>query len=165
MINVEPFDKPMVRGDLVVVDLGATYKDYWSDFMRMASIGTPTKEQRAFFDCDLAAQKAGVAVIRPGIPTKTIFQACADVIKEQGFAEHARIERVGHGVGLDVHEPPSIAYNSETLVEPGMVLTVEPIFFDRPDGKVGNFALEDVVAVTETGHEVLSTFPKDLWIA
>ncbi len=165
MINVEPFDKPMVRGDLVVVDLGATYKDYWSDFMRMASIGTPTKEQRAFFDCDLAAQKAGVAVIRPGIPTKTIFQACADVIKELGFAEHARIERVGHGVGLDVHEPPSIAHNSETLVEPGMVLTVEPIFFDRPDGKIGNFALEDVVAVTETGHEVLSTFPKDLWIA
>jgi len=165
MINVEPFDKPLQRGDLVIVDLGATYKDYWSDYMRMGSIGEPTKEQRAFFECDLASQKAGVAAIKPGVPTKTIFQACADVIKEMGFADHARIERVGHGVGLDVHEPPSIAFNSETIVEPGMVLTVEPIFFDRPDGKIGNFALEDVVAVTETGHEVLSTFPKELWIA
>jgi len=68
-------------------------------------------------------------------------------------------------VGLDVHEPPSIAHNSDTLVEQGMVLTVEPIFFDRPNGQIGNFALEDVVAVTEKGHEILSTFPKDLWIA
>lgn len=165
MINVEPFDKPLEPGDLVIVDLGATYKDYWSDFMRMASIGNPTEDQRAFFECDLAAQKAGVAAIRPGIPMRAIFQACVDVIKERGFAEHARLERVGHGVGLDVHEPPSIAHNSDTLVEPGMVLTVEPIFFDRPNGHIGNFALEDVVAVTEKGHEILSTFPKDLWIA
>ena len=87
------------------------------------------------------------------------------MIRERGFAEHARIERVGHGLGMDVHEPPSIAHNSETLVEAGMVLTVEPIFSDRPEGRIGNFALEDVVAVTATGHEVLSTFPKDLWIA
>lgn len=165
MINVEPFDKPLERGDLVVVDLGATYKDYWSDFMRMASIGQPTAEQRAFFECDLAAQQAGVAAIRPGVPMKAIFQACMDVIRERGFAEHARIERVGHGLGMDVHEPPSIAHNSETLVEAGMVLTVEPIFSDRPEGRIGNFALEAVVAVTATGHEVLSTFPKDLWIA
>lgn len=165
MINVEPFDKPLERGDLVVVDLGATYKDYWSDYMRMASIGTPTKDQRSFFECELAAQQAGVDAIRPGIATKEIFKACADVIKAMGFEQHARIERVGHGVGLDVHEPPSIAFNSETIVEPGMILTVEPIFFDRPDGKIGNFALEDVVLVTPNGQEVLSTFPKDLWIA
>ncbi len=164
MINVEPFDKPLQRGDLVVVDLGATYKDYWSDFMRMASVGEPTPEQRAFFACELAAQQAGVAAIRPGIPTRAIFQACWEVIREMGFAEHARIERVGHGVGLDVHEPPSIAVDGETVVEEGMVLTVEPIFSDRPDGRIGNFALEDVVVVTASGHEVLSTFPKDLWI-
>lgn len=165
MINVEPFDKPLEPGDLVVVDLGATYKDYWSDFMRMASVGGPTKEQRAFFECELASQSAGVAAIRPGVPAKEIFKACADVIKEMGFSEHARIERVGHSVGLDVHEPPSIAHNSDTIIEEGMVLTVEPIFHDRPDGKIGNFALEDVVVVTKTGHEVLSAFPKELYIA
>ncbi len=164
MINVEPFDKPLERGDLVVVDAGATYKDYWADFMRMASIGEPTADQRAFFECDLAAQQAGVAAIRPGIPVSQVFDACATVIEERGFASHAPIERVGHGVGLDVHEPPSIAHNSNTPIEEGMVLTVEPIFTDLPDGRIGNFALEDVVLVTRTGHEVLSTFPKDLWI-
>lgn len=165
MINVEPFDKPLERGDLVVVDAGATYKDYWADFMRMASIGGPSDDQRAFFECDLAAQRAGVAAIRPGLPMKAIFQACMDVITEMGFARHARIERVGHGLGMDVHEPPSIAHNSDTIIEEGMVLTVEPIFFDHPDGKIGNFALEDVVAVTKDGHEILSLFPKDLWVA
>lgn len=165
MINVEPFDKPLQRGDLVVVDAGATYKDYWADFMRMASIGEPSGEQRAFFECDLAAQTAGVEAIRPGVPMKAIYQACMHVITQMGFAEHARIERVGHGVGLDVHEPPSIAFNSETQIQEGMVLTVEPIFSDQPEGRIGNFALEDVVVVTKNGHEILSTFPKDLWIA
>lgn len=63
-----------------------------------------------------------------------------------------------------MHEPPSMARGSELVVQPGMVLTVEPVFWDRPDGKVGNFALEDVVVVTEEGHEVLSLFPKDLHI-
>lgn len=165
MINVEPFDKPLERGDLVIVDAGATYKDYWADFMRMACVGEPTDEQRRFFECDLAAQQAGVTALRPGVPVKTVFQACADVIAERGLAHHAPLERVGHGVGLDVHEPPSIARNGETLIEEGMVLTVEPIFTDQPDGRIGNFALEDVVAVTADGHEVLSTFPKDLWVA
>ena len=164
MINVEAFDKPLERGDLVIVDAGATYKDYWTDFMRMASIGEPTLEQRTFFDCNLAAQQSGVAAIRPGRPLKEIFNACAGVIKERGLAHHAPIERVGHGVGLDMHEPPSIASNSETLIEEGMVLTVEPIFTDQPDGRIGNFALEDVVVVTPTGHEIISRFPKDLWI-
>ncbi len=167
LVAIKPSGVPyetMKPSDLVVVDLGATYKDYWSDYMRMASIGEPTEEQRAFFACDLASQKAGVEAIRPGIPTKAIFQACADVIKAMGFEEHARIERVGHGVGLDVHEPPSIAFNGETIVEPGMVLTVEPIFFDRPDGKIGNFALEDVVAVTETGGKMtLTGSGTDIW--
>jgi len=93
-------------------------------------------------------QQAGVDVIRPGIALKEIFHACATVIKKWGLAAHAPIERVGHGVGLDMHEPPSIAYNSETIVEENMVLTVEPIFTDQPDGQIGNFALEDVVVVT-----------------
>jgi Xaa-Pro aminopeptidase len=164
MINVEAFMKPLERGDLVIVDAGATYRDYWTDFMRMGCVGEPTAEQRRFFDCELAAQQAGVDVIRPGIPLKEIFQACFGVIQEWGLAFHAPIERVGHGVGMDMHEPPSIARRSDAVVEEGMVLTVEPIFTDQPDGIIGNFALEDVVLVTATGHEVLSTFPKDLWI-
>ncbi len=164
MANVLAFDKPMVAGELVVVDSGAVYKDYWADFMRMSSIGEPTKEQRRFFDATLESQQAGVDKLAPGVTAHDIFSACNDVLVAHGLADYVTFERLGHGVGLDMHEPPSMARGSELVVRPGMVLTVEPVFWDRPDGKVGNFALEDVVVVTEEGHEVLSLFPKDLHI-
>ena len=164
MANVLAFDKPMRAGELVVVDSGAVYKDYWADFMRMSSIGEPTKEQRRFFDATLESQQAGVDKLAPGVTAHDIFSACNDVLVAHGLADYVTFERLGHGVGLDMHEPPSMARGSELVVRPGMVLTVEPVFWDRPDGKVGNFALEDVVVVTEEGHEVLSLFPKDLHI-
>ncbi len=164
MANVLAFDKPMTPGELVVVDSGAVYKDYWADFMRMSSIGEPTKEQRRFFDATLESQQAGVDKLAPGVTAHDIFSACNDVLVAHGLADYVTFERLGHGVGLDMHEPPSMARGSELVIQPGMVLTVEPVFWDRPDGKVGNFALEDVVVVTEEGHEVLSLFPKDLHI-
>jgi Xaa-Pro aminopeptidase len=165
MVNVDPFEKTMEPGDLVVVDVGANYKYYWSDFMRMACIGEPSSEQRRFFEAEISSQQAGVDVIQPGIELHEIFDACYQVLLDHGMKEHVPgLERVGHGVGLDVHEPPSIAKGSNVIAQPGMILTVEPIFWDKPNHEIGNFALEDVVLVTETGHEVLSTFPKDLYI-
>ena len=165
MVNVEPFDKPMNEGELVVVDVGGNYKHYWSDFMRMASVGKPSPEQLHFFEAELASQQAGVDMIRPGVKLHEIFDACYNVLLERGFEQHVPgLERVGHGLGLDVHEPPSIARGSEVIAQPNMILTVEPIFWDQPDHRIGNFAIEDVVLVTENGHEVLSTFPKELHI-
>lgn len=165
MVNVEPFDKPIVNGEIVVVDVGANYKYYWSDFMRMACMGEPSPDQKHFFEAELASQQAGVDVIEPGIKLGDIFDACYNELIERGFKEHVPgLERVGHGVGLDVHEPPSIARGSEVIAQPNMILTVEPIFWDQPNHAIGNFAIEDMVLVTETGHEVLSKFPKELYI-
>jgi Xaa-Pro aminopeptidase len=165
MVNVAPFEKPFERGDLIVCDVGANYNYYWSDFMRMACIGEPSAEQKRFFDAELASQQAGVDVIRPGVKLHEIYDACYKVLMERGMKEHVPgLERVGHGVGLDPHEPPSIGRGVQTLAEPGMMLTVEPIFWDKPDHVIGNFAIEDQILVTETGHEVLSTFSKNLYI-
>lgn len=165
MVNVEPYEKQMVPGDLVVLDVGANHHYYWSDFMRMASIGEPTAEQRRFIDANLAAQQAGIDVIRPGIALGDIFAACHEVLVDAGLAEHvSSLERVGHGVGLDMHEPPSIERGSTVPVEEGMVLTVEPIFWDKPDGRIGNFAIEDMVVVTSDGSELLSSYPRELHV-
>lgn len=165
MVNVSPFEKPLQPGDLVVVDVGANYNYYWSDFMRMASIGEPSAEQQRFFAAEIASQQAGVDAIRPGVKLHEIYDACYEVLMQHNMKEHVPgLERVGHGVGLDPHEPPSIGKGVETIAQPGMVLTVEPIFWDKPDHVVGNFAIEDQILVTETGHEILSTFPKDLYI-
>jgi Xaa-Pro dipeptidase len=165
MMNVLPFEKEFEQGDLIVADLGANFKYYWSDYMRMAALGEPTEQQRRFFDFDRASMMAGVDIIRPGITLGDIFDACYKVLIDGGLEEHVgSLERVGHGVGLDIHEPPSIARGSKVVVQPNMVLTVEPIFWDQPDAKIGNFAMEEVVRVTETGHEILSTFSNDLYV-
>jgi Xaa-Pro dipeptidase len=165
MMNVLPFEKPFDPGDLIVADLGANYKYYWSDYMRMACLGAPTAQQRHMFDVDRASMQAGVDAIKLGVPLGEIFDASYKVLIDGGLGEHVgQLERVGHGVGLDIHEPPSIAKGSKLLAEPGMVLTVEPIFWDLPDAKIGNFAMEEVVLVTDTGHEVLSTFSNDLYV-
>ncbi len=166
MMNVPPFDKPLEPGDLVVVDGGATLKDYWCDMMRMASIGEPTADQRHFFEVDLAAQKAGIDAVKPGAKVSEPCQAALDVILAAGLGEHApSLERVGHGLGLEVHEPPSLALGGEALIEPGMILTVEPIFSDLPNFQIGNFAMEQILLVTETGSELLTPFTDELWVA
>jgi Xaa-Pro dipeptidase len=166
MMNVPPFDKPFEAGDLVVVDGGAIVKDYWCDMMRMASIGEPSAEQRHFFDVDLAAQRAGMAAVKPGASVSEPCEAALEVIRSNGLGEHApSLERVGHGLGLEVHEPPSLALGGTTLIEPGMILTVEPIFSDLPDFSIGNFAMEQILLVTETGNELLTPFTDELWIA
>jgi Xaa-Pro aminopeptidase len=166
MMNVPPFDKALEPGDLVVVDGGAIVKDYWGDMMRMASIGEPSPEQRRFFDVDLEAQRAGMRAVRPGAPVSAPCQAALDVINDAGLGEHVpSLERVGHGLGLEVHEPPSLGLGGTALIEPGMVLTVEPIFSDLPDYAIGNFAMEQILLVTETGTELLTPFTDELWIA
>jgi len=132
--------------------------------MRMASIGEPTDEQRRMFEANLEAQKAGVAAVKPGATTGQIFDACYQVLAKHGLAEHFTTAGVGHSVGLFFHEPPRINKGGTIPVEPNMVLTVEPIWYDRPDHRIGNFAIEDMVLVTETGNEILSLYPKDLHI-
>jgi Xaa-Pro aminopeptidase len=88
------------------------------------------------------------------------------VIRDGGLGDHVpSLERVGHGLGLDVHEPPSLALGSEVVIEPGMILTVEPIFSDLPNFQIGNFAMEQILLVTETGTELLTPFTDELWIA
>jgi len=159
-------NKKLEPGDLVVVDAGATYRDYWCDMMRMASIGEPDPEAQRFFDVDLQAQRAGMAKIKPGAAAGDICKACLEVIQEAGLGEHApSLERVGHGLGMEVHEPPSLALGSEVEIQPGMILTVEPIFSDLPNYQLGNFAMEQIMLVTETGAELLTPFTDKLWVA
>ena len=165
MINVMPFDKPMEKGDLIVVDGGASYRYYNCDFMRMLSMGEPTDEQKRFYAVELESQSAGVAAMRPGATAHDVCKACLDVLDKHDFRKHApAMERIGHGLGLDVHEPPSMALGSEMVLQPGMILTSEPIFSDLPHYQLGNFAIEDVVLITETGHEVLTPLSKELYV-
>ncbi|MEW6574400.1 MAG: Xaa-Pro peptidase family protein [Bacillota bacterium] len=150
-------DKEVAEGDLVVVDCGAVVGHYRSDFTRTVAVASAAPWQEQIYQAVLAAQKAAIAAIRPGTEAGEVDRAARSVLDGYGFAE-AFSHSTGHGLGLAVHEEPRLAEGVETLLAPGMVVTVEPGVY--LPGK-GGVRIEDVVLVTEDGAEVLTAAPKE----
>ena len=140
------------RGDAVIIDTGHRWGMYCSDMTRTVFFGGVTEEQRRVYDIVNAANAAAEALVKPGVRLCDIDAAARDVIKAAGYGEYFT-HRTGHGIGIDVHEPPDVAATNTQLAEPGMVFSVEPGIY--LPGKFG-VRIEDLVAVTETGCEVLN---------
>lgn len=149
-------DKALEEGELVIVDVGVVLNRYCSDFTRTAVVKKAAPWQEELYRAVLAAQEAAIAAIRPGAAAGEVDRAARSVLAGYGYAE-AFGHSTGHGIGLSVHEEPRLAEGSDTILEPGMVLTVEPGVY--LPGK-GGVRIEDVVVVTATGAEVLTTSPK-----
>jgi Xaa-Pro aminopeptidase/Xaa-Pro dipeptidase len=164
MFNVLAFDKPLESGDLVVVDGGAKYKSYICDFMRLLSMGKPSDEYQRFFDAHIASQRAGVAALRAGVSVKEVFRTAMKPLEDAGVRKWAPFNYIGHGVGLDAHEPPHITGGGNFVLEEGMVLTMEPVLGDIKKGSIGMYATEDVVVIREGGCEMLTPIDKELRI-
>jgi Xaa-Pro aminopeptidase len=159
----KPHHRPSVRlvgrGDLVVLDFGATYEGYRSDMTRTVWVGEPaTAEQVRIYDVVAASQAAGVAAVRAGIPAADIDRVCRQVIGDAGWGEQF-VHGTGHGVGLDIHEAPSVASSSSDTLMPGHVVTVEPGVY-LPG--VAGVRIEDTVVVTDGGSDLLTFTPKEL---
>lgn len=152
MINAPPTDRKMQKGEMVCFDIGAGFHGYWSDVSRVLYVGEPTKRQREFHEAELEVFWAGVNAAKPGATCEDVDQACERKIKELGFSDYM-LHRTGHALGLDVHELPSVALGDKTVLQPGMVLTIEPGLYDF---SIGAWRIEDTVVVTETGCEVLT---------
>jgi Xaa-Pro aminopeptidase len=140
----------------VVLDFGVILKGYCSDMTRTVHIGKPLPAQRSAFEAVLAAQEAAVSTVRPGVTCAEVDEAARSVLRR------AKLDKwfshsTGHGVGLEIHEPPRVAASDKTTLETGMVITVEPGVY--LPGKFG-IRIEDMVAVTATGHQVLTAAPK-----
>jgi len=139
------------RGELIIVDLGATYEGYASDMTRTFSI-KPTRKQLKLMDVAKRAQLAAIDCIRNGVSTADVDRAAREVICRAGlekFFSHG----TGHGLGLAIHEPPSLTSGSNDLLQKGMVVTVEPGVY-VPD--IGGARWEDIVLVTKDGHALLT---------
>lgn len=150
-------EKEVQEGDLVVVDCGAVLDHYSSDFTRTIAVAKKEPWQEEIYRAVLAAQKAAIASVRPGIKAGEVDREARSVLEGCGFGE-AFAHSTGHGLGLAVHEEPRLAEGVETLLEPGMVITVEPGVY--LPGK-GGVRIEDVVVVTADGAEVLTRTPKE----
>lgn len=156
-----PGNRVIRAGELVVIDTGARVDGYCSDITRTFAVGEPGDELRRIYDAVLAAQLAGLAAVRAGAHGRTDVDAAARrVIDEAGYGERFG-HGTGHGVGLDVHEAPSLGRVRGDRLEAGMVCTVEPGVY--VEGLAG-VRIEDTVLVTSDGAERLTTSPKELQI-
>lgn len=156
--HAEPSMRELRKGDLVVVDWGASYQGYASDLTRTLVMGKPDPEQKAIAGSVLRANQAGRAAGRPCIAAGDVDRAARGEIERDGFGPYFT-HRTGHGLGMEAHEAPYIFAENEELLEPGMVYTVEPGIYLPGRGGV---RIEDNVVVTEHGAETLSDLPREL---
>jgi Xaa-Pro aminopeptidase len=150
--------KPITEGTSVMFDFGAVVDGYCSDFGRTIYCGDPPDDYREVYEIMLVAQEAGRAAARSGVPATEVNAACRKPIEEAGLGEHFR-HRMGHGIGMDVHEKPFISAEDETPLEPGMTFTDEPSILIP--GRF-NVRIEDVVVCEEAGGRKLGSYPPDL---
>lgn len=148
-------ERTIQEGDLVVVDLGATYRFYRSDITRTFTVGKLTKKQTKIFETVKLAQQTALEAIKPGVLAKDVDMAARQVIENAGFGDYF-VHNLGHGVGLEVHEAPILSPDSKDVLEAGNVVTVEPGIYLPGFGGV---RIEDTVLVTKDGAEKLTSLP------
>ena len=153
-------DKVIEKGEFVTLDFGAYYKGYNSDITRTLAVGEPSDELRTIYDIVLEAQLRGMRGIKAGITGRQADALTRDYITEKGYGEYFG-HSTGHGLGMEVHEGPSLSVKSDTVLEPGMIVTVEPGIYVAG---LGGVRIEDDTIVTETGNETLSFSTKELII-
>ena len=147
----------IAEGEAVMFDFGGVWGGYCSDFGRTVVCGEPPAEYERVYGIMLAAQEAGRAAAVPGALASEVNAACRAPIEDAGLGEFFR-HRMGHGIGLDVHEQPFISTENDTPLEPGMTFTDEPsILWD------GHFAvrIEDIVVCAEGGGEYLNALSRE----
>ena len=153
-----PGPRKLRRGGSLLIDWGARYRGYCSDLTRVIALGRMPPRIGEIYRIVLEAQLAGIAAIAPGRDLVEVDAAARGVIKKAGLGRRFG-HGLGHGIGLDIHEQPTLSPKSKGVLEPGQVVTVEPGIY-LPG--VGGVRIEDDVLVTSTGHQVLSRLPKDL---
>ena len=156
--HAAPRDVPIAADTLVVIDWGAQLDGYASDCTRTVATGELDPRDRAIYDIVRAAQSAALAAVRPGPRGKDVDAVARAIINGAGHGEHFG-HGLGHGVGLEVHEGPRLSRQGEDPLVAGNVVTVEPGIYIP--GAAG-VRIEDLVAVTDDGREVLSGLPKAL---
>jgi Xaa-Pro aminopeptidase len=156
----EPGERRIAPGDAVVMDFGGVRDDYCSDITRTVFVGEPTDEQREVYAIVRAAQQAAFEAVRPGVSAQDVDRAARAVITEAGYGDRF-VHRTGHGIGLEIHEPPYIVEGNATPLEPGMTFSDEPGIY--LEGRFG-VRIEDQVVVTVQGAERLNEASRDLTI-
>jgi Xaa-Pro dipeptidase len=154
----EPTDRPLRRGDLLKIDFGARYRGYHADMTRTFVLGEPADWQRDLHALVARAQAAGREALAPGAELPQVDAAARTVIAAAGHGEHFG-HGLGHGVGLQIHEAPTIGYAATGILADGTPVTVEPGVYLPGQGGV---RIEDTLVVRPGGAESLTTASREL---
>lgn len=156
----KPGERAIRPGDLLLFDLGVAVDGYVSDITRTFVVGEASEQQKAIYDAVLTANQAAIGAVKPGVPLAELDRTARRVISERGYGSYFN-HRLGHGMGMDVHEYPSVHAENEEKLVPGMIFTIEPgVYLPQ----LGGVRIEDDVLVTADGVEVLTQFPKALTV-
>lgn len=156
-----PGERRLQGGDLLLIDFGVIKDGYCSDITRTFVIGEASERQKEIYDVVLQSNLAGIQAVRAGVPLKMFDLAARNVIIDYGYGGYFQ-NRVGHGVGIEVHEEPSVHSENTTIAEEGLLFTIEPGIYIP---EFGGVRIEDEVYINEAGEaEVLTSFSKELHI-
>ncbi|MFY9526018.1 MAG: M24 family metallopeptidase, partial [Limnochordia bacterium] len=158
--HARPSERILMYGDFVVFDFGCIVNGYCSDMTRTIVIGEPEEQHLLIYDLVLKAQLESLAAVAPGRKGSEIDAIARDIITDAGYGEYFG-HGLGHSLGLEIHESPRLSKADHTVLQPGMVVTVEPGVYLPGFGGV---RIEDLVVVREDGHEVLTSTFKELYI-
>lgn len=162
-----PSRRRIQKGEFVCVNKGVNYSGYHVDESRTFIIGEPTPEQQRCYDAVRKIQEDAFAAVKPGVPVKKVYAAAKRTAGEEGYEKYfmARavydVEYLGHGVGLEIDEPPLVGPRTDLLIQEGMVFAFEPKIIIPGWGGVD---IEDTLAVTSDGMEVLTRTDRKLWV-
>lgn len=146
------------KDEFVKLDFGAYYKGYCSDLTRTVVIGRASDRHREIYNIVLEAQLHALANLRPGMTGREADALARDIIEKHGYGDHFG-HSLGHGIGLEIHELPRLSKVSDSILTPGMTVTVEPGIYIPGFGGV---RIEDDVVITDTGIKILTSSPKEL---
>jgi Xaa-Pro aminopeptidase len=155
-----PTDRPLRRGDLITMDFGAVYGGYHADMTRTVALGEPAGWQREIYELVAAAQRAGIEAAQPGADVGDVDAAARELIRDAGHGEHFQ-HGLGHGVGLEVHEAPTIGYARTGKLADRVPVTVEPGVYLPGRGGV---RIEDVLVVGTGTNQILTATTRELLV-
>lgn len=155
-----PGNRKIKKGDLILFDLGVIYEGYCSDITRTVAFGQPNEEQIKIYNAVRRANESAIEAVKPGVRAMDLDKIARDVITDAGYGQYFT-HRLGHGLGISVHEFPSINGANEFVLNEGTVFTIEPGIYKTD---IAGVRIEDDVVVTNDGVEVLTSFTKELVI-
>ncbi len=158
MINVQPSDRALKRGDAIRFDVGCRYRHYRSDIARIAFFGTPPEKLVTYHRALEKGVQRAYEIVRPGLEVSKLFDEVVATVQREGIAHYAR-SHVGHGIGVDGYDPPNIAPSTKGVLEENMVICVETPYYEL--GFAG-LQSEDMMRVTSDGVESLTTIDSAL---